>query len=222
MRWMTRERTLLLAGDRTAVHVSVHDTDSFNTAEYRSFEASGQPPYLWQLDRGGPGNSLDWTYNGHRAAWDWQEAQEQLEAMLTSWAETLPVQAPGDWAGFRLRSARDPQTEMVVSYSPADEGEEFHAAVMGCHEEREPEQAARMRARGWQRMHAPYWWQIVLPETDPGAPAAITHVVITDLRERGTVIPAEVRAWDISVGDNGELWVPGIGFNVYPRRGEHL
>ncbi|MDQ1041962.1 hypothetical protein QFZ76_000198 [Streptomyces sp. V4I2] len=33
--------------------------------------------------------------------------------------------------------------------------------------------------------------------------------------------PDELTAWDVSAGDHGDLWVPGIGVQVHPSRGEH-
>jgi hypothetical protein len=54
------------------------------------------------------------------------------------------------------------------------------------------------------------------------AAATLARLIVTDLRARGAVCPDEVTAWDISAGDDGDLWVPGIGVDVHPRRGEHF
>ena len=41
------------------------------------------------------------------------------------------------------------------------------------------------------------------------------------MRARGATCPAAVHAWDIGAGENGDVWVPGLGFEVGKRRGEH-
>jgi hypothetical protein len=220
VRWHTGERTLLLAGDHTAAVLSVHDAAQFAEKEFFRFDRGGLP-YTWQLDRGGPGDDPGWTFNGHAAAADWDEARERLELMLASWAEHFPVQAPGEWVGFQVRTSRDVQRPMVVAYDPSGDGGEFHAGVRYSDRAKDPGHAAEMRSRGWQGEDEHHWWRLTLPETDPGAPAQISRAVITDLVSRGTVCPDEVEAWDISAGDVGKLWVPGLGFDVWPRRGEH-
>ncbi|WP_438296246.1 hypothetical protein [Streptomyces sp. HUAS TT7] len=133
----------------------------------------------------------------------------------------MPVQAPGDWVACTIWTARDRVRSLVVSFSPSDTGREFQAAIDDRDQEQTPERAAEMRARGWHCVNEHRWWRIELPETDPTAAAELARVVIADLRARGTTCPDEVTAWDISAGDDGELWVPGIGFNVHPYRGEH-
>ncbi|MEU9118199.1 hypothetical protein AB0D04_42445 [Streptomyces sp. NPDC048483] len=220
VRWSTRERTLLLSGDRGEATLSAHQPESFAQDEFWSFD-SGRLPYTWQLDRNGPGHDHGWTFNGHATADNWTSAEERLTGMLASWAEHMPLQAPGDWAGFKLWASRDWGRTMIVSFNPSDTNCEFHAAIEDRDHEQTPERAAEMRARGWQSVDEHRWWRAQLPETDPTAAAALARVVVTDLRARGTTCPDEVTAWDVSAGDNGELWVPGIGVNVRPRRGEH-
>jgi hypothetical protein len=220
VRWSTRERTLLLSGDHGEATLSAHQAESFARDEFWSFDSGRREPYTWQLDRHGPGHDHGWTYNGHAAADDWTSAEEQLAQMLASWAEHMPVQAPGDWVGFKLKASRDWERTMIVSFSPSATNRELRAAIEDRDHEQTPERAAEMRARGWQYVDEHRWWRTELPETDPEAPAALARVVITDLRTRATC-PDEVTAWDISAGDHGELWVPGIGVEVHPRRGEH-
>ncbi|WP_437095289.1 hypothetical protein [Streptomyces sp. enrichment culture] len=65
------------------------------------------------------------------------------------------------------------------------------------------------------------WWRTGLPGTDPTAAAALARAAATDPRASGTTYPDEVTAWGIGAGDDGRLWVPGIGVDVRPRRGEH-
>ncbi|MFE9937165.1 hypothetical protein [Streptomyces hirsutus] len=220
VRWSNRERTLLLSGDHGEATLSAHRAKSFAQDEFCSFD-SDRLPYTWQLDRHGPGHDHGWTFNGHAAADGWTSAEERLAGMLASWAEHMPVQAPGDWAGFKLWASRDWGHTMIVAFEPSETNREFHAAIQDRDHEQTPERAAEMRARGWQNVDEHRWWRTKLPETDPTAAAALARVVITDLRARGTTCPDEVTAWDISAGDDGELWVPGIRVDVHPRRGEH-
>lgn len=220
VRWSNRERTLLLSGDHSEATLSAHQAESLARDEFWNFD-SGRLPYTWQLDRHGPGRDPGWTFNGHAAEDDWASAEERLAGMLASWAEHMPIQAPGDWAAFKLWAARDWGHTMIVSFNPSDTHCEFHIAIDDRDHEQTPERAEEMRARGWQNVDEHRWWRTELPETDPTAATALARVAITDLRARGTTCPAEVTAWDISAGDDGELWVPGIGVGVHPRRGEH-
>ncbi|MFD0430520.1 hypothetical protein ACFQ60_33200 [Streptomyces zhihengii] len=68
VRWRDSRRTVLLSGDRDTVGLSVHDTAALEGEEDRTFAWSGawraddplgtgELPYLWRLDRGGPGES---------------------------------------------------------------------------------------------------------------------------------------------------------------------
>ncbi|WP_217199868.1 hypothetical protein [Streptomyces buecherae] len=222
VRWSNRERTLLLSGDHSEATLSAHPGESFAREEFWRFDSGSLPyPYTWQLDRHGPGRDHGWTFHGHAAADDWTSAEEGLAGLLASWAEHLPVQAPGDWAGFKLWAARDWGRTMIVSFDPSETNAEFHVAIEDKDHEQTLERAVEMRARGWRDVDEHRWWRTKLPVTDPTAAAELARVVITDLRARGTVCPDEVTAWDISAGDNGELWVPGIGVDVSPRRGEH-
>ncbi|MFD4764456.1 hypothetical protein ACFWOJ_38330 [Streptomyces sp. NPDC058439] len=220
VRWSNCERTLLLSGDHGAATLSAHEAKSFAQDEFWSFD-SGRLPYTWQLDRQGPGRDHGWTFNGHSAADDWAAAEERLSGMLASWAEHMPVQAPGDWVGFKLWASRDWGRTMIVSFNPSDTNRELRLAIEDRDHEQTPERAAEMRDRGWQYVDEHRWWRTMLPETDPTAAAVLARVVITDLRVRGTTCPDDVTAWDISAGDDGNLWVPGIGVDVHPRRGEH-
>ncbi|WP_406490604.1 hypothetical protein OHB06_00940 [Streptomyces sp. NBC_01604] len=232
VRWCTAERLLLLSGDHGHAALSVHDTHAFARQEWFTFDSTpgstpdgahrlGDLPYTWQLDRKGPGQAPSWTYNGMRVADNWEHAQSALELMLASWAEQIPVQAPGDWVGFQLRSARDWNRDMVIAYTHRDHGHEFYAAIYDRDSEQTPQRAAQMRERGWQDLDEHQRWRIRLPETDPQAPATIARVVIADVRARGATCPDELTAWDVSAGDHGDLRVPGIGVQVHPSRGEH-
>ncbi|MFC8368310.1 hypothetical protein ACFUIT_09965 [Streptomyces sp. NPDC057239] len=221
VRWSNAERTLLLSGDHSEATLSVHQAKAFAQDEWSAFD-SGRLPYTWQLDRHGPGEDHGWTFNGHAAAEGWAACEERLAGMLASWAEHMPIQAPGDWAGFKLWASRDWGRTLIVAYEPAEKNREFHAAVQDRDHEQAPERAAEMRARGWQDVDEHRWWRTTLPETDPMAAATLARLIVTDLQARGTVSPHAVTAWDISAGDDGDLWAPGIGVDVHPRRGEHF
>ncbi|MER5372594.1 hypothetical protein [Streptomyces sp. NPDC002553] len=220
VRWSGSERILLLSGDHSETVLSVHEAKAFVQAEFSRLDSGGLP-YTWQLDRHGPGHDHGWTFNGHAAANGWTQAEECLAGMLASWAEHMPLQAPGDWVSFKLWASRDWGRTMIVSYEPSETNGEFYACIDDRDHEQTPERAMQMRARGWQDLDEVGRWRTRLHETDPTAPAMLARLIVTDLRARGTVCPDEVTAWDISAGDHGELWVPGIGVDVHPRRGPH-
>ncbi|MBX9391226.1 hypothetical protein ACFPZ0_20830 [Streptomonospora nanhaiensis] len=220
VRWVRPTRTLLLSGDHGAAVLSVHDSARFAEREYAEFVEGGLP-YAWALDRGGPGGGRDRWLNDSSVArtCTWQDAEERPALLLASWAEHLPVQAPGDWAGMRLRARWNPPVDLVVTYDPGTPGREPCAVVPGPPPT--PETAERMRGRGWQGTDPHNRWYIRLPETDPRAPAEVARVVTAELRAGPFDYPNEVFASDISAGDDGTLVVPGLGFEVTLRR-EHF
>ncbi|MET9972867.1 hypothetical protein ABZZ80_45200, partial [Streptomyces sp. NPDC006356] len=156
--WCTPERVLLLSGDPTHVELSVHDARRFEEEEWKTFDHTrlgrqdqphhfGELPYTWQLDRKGPEKATSWTYNWVMVADGWDHAVTGLELMLAAWVEQYPVQAPGDWIGFNLWTARDWRRDMIVSYSP---GQQVRELAVGIHDrgaEQTEERQARMRAR---------------------------------------------------------------------------
>ncbi|MFF0109241.1 hypothetical protein [Streptomyces hirsutus] len=150
VRWSNRERTLLLSGDHGEATPSAHQAKAFTQDEFSSLD-SGRLPYAWQLDRHGPGHDHGWTFTGHATADGWA-AEERLAGMLASWAEHMPVQAPGDWAGFKLWASRDWGRTMIVAFEPSETHREFHAAIQDRDHEQTPERAAEMRARGRQNV----------------------------------------------------------------------
>ncbi|MFI2207059.1 hypothetical protein ACH47Z_41480 [Streptomyces sp. NPDC020192] len=232
VRWCTPERVLLLSGDHTHAELSVHDADDFERDEWRTFDRThpgrdGQPhgfdalPYIWQLDRKGPGFAPPSTYNGVMVAGNWDHAVTGLELMLAAWVEQYPVQAPGDWIGFNLWTARDWGRDMIVSYSPADHGRELAVGIHDRGTEQTEERQARMRERGWRIQEDHQWWRTELPETDPYAPRLLAELTIAECRARKATCPDELKAHDISAGDDGELWLTGLGLRTHPSRGEH-
>ncbi|MET9378059.1 hypothetical protein ABZX98_28680 [Streptomyces sp. NPDC002992] len=44
---------------------------------------------------------------------------------------------------------------------------------------------------------------------EAGGPAA--RLLVADVRDRGSVCPDELVAWELTVNDPGRLWLPGIG-----------
>jgi hypothetical protein len=86
--------------------------------------------------------------------------------MLASWAEHLPLQAPGDWVGFKLWASRDWGRTMIVAFEPSETNREFHVAIQDRDHEQTPERAAEMRARGWQNVDGHRRWRTKLPEAD--------------------------------------------------------
>ena len=232
MRWCTRERILLLSGDHTHAELSVHDADEFERDEWQTFDRThpgrkDQPhgfdalPYTWQLDRKGPGTAPSWTYNGMIVAGSWDHAVTGLELMLAAWVEQYPVQAPGDWIGFNLWTARDWGRDMIVSYTPADHGRELAVGIHDRGAEQTEERQTQMRERGWRALTDHQWWRTEWPETDPDAPRLIAELTIAECRARKATGPDELRAHDISAGDNGALWLTGLGLPRRLSRGEH-
>ncbi len=232
VRWCTRERILQLSGDHSQAVLTAYDADEFERAEWKTFDTThpgdrGEPhafdalPYLWQLDRKGPGFATSWTYNGTIVVSGWEHAAKGLELMLASWVEHYPVQSPGDWIGFKLWTARDWGRSMTVSYSPNDEGHELAVAIDDRGAERTEERQARMRERGWRVQDEHQWWRTTLPETDEDAPRVLAELAIAECRARKATCVDELRALDISAGDHGDLWLTGLGLPTQPSRGEH-
>ncbi|MFF7716953.1 hypothetical protein ACIOWI_25415 [Streptomyces sp. NPDC087659] len=221
VRWRDEDRLVLLSGDRFRVTLSVHRPEELERGEHRCFTWGGawsadEPhdfdllPYSWQLYRGGPG---EWPGErpDHRLAGDWQQLESALELLLAAWAEQLPVQVPGDWAGFTVVADRDPGRDLVVSYSP---GEGLGVAVDDRDTEQGPERDRLMRACGWQG-HDRGWWHSAFPEAAESSPAAAARLAVTELRTRGAAGPQELSAREAGVDDRGELWLPGLGIRTY-------
>ncbi|GAB2811965.1 hypothetical protein GCM10022221_06850 [Actinocorallia aurea] len=214
VRWARRTDTLLLAGDRTAATLVCVDTGQFIEKEreellntYAAFPPH-EPPYLWRLDRGGPGVTAYRRYHGRtETEVNWDEFGDALTRVLESFVEHMPVQAGDGYAAFKLRGGG---RNILLNHDPRDKGEELCAIV----EDRGPEGEDVMRARGWRTTDRWNRWRIDLPEADPGAPAEIARVVIAELRGRGVHGPASVRAHDATAGDIGDLWIPGLGVGI--------
>ncbi|MDX3693558.1 hypothetical protein PV726_25060 [Streptomyces europaeiscabiei] len=87
--------------------------------------------------------------------------------MLASWAEQIPVQAPGDWVGCKLWNAREWGPSMILSYTHEDEGCEFHMAIDDRGWEQTRQRQTKMCERGWQKLDEHGWWRTEFAETDP-------------------------------------------------------
>ncbi|MFF3320918.1 hypothetical protein [Streptomyces sp. NPDC002889] len=217
VRWRDSTRLVLLAGDRQRARLSVHDPGALEEEEHRTFEwggawAAGEPhdfdflPYVWQLDRGGPGERPA-DRPGGRPASSLDHVQSALELLLAAWVEQLPVQVGTDWTSFCLTSAADRGRQLLVSYSLQDG---LHASIDDRDAADGEERAHQMLARGWQTCDRG-WWQRDFTDPDRADAAALAHLVVTELRARGTREPEELRARDVSCKDRGDMWLPGLG-----------
>ncbi|MER7044245.1 hypothetical protein ABT391_04930 [Streptomyces jumonjinensis] len=217
VRWRDERRIVLLAGDRHRARLSVHDTDALESGEMRTFDWGGawsadEPhdfdllPYIWQLDRTGPGERPA-RRTGGRMAPSLCHFESALELMLAAWVEQLPVQVGDDWAGFSLTSGADRGRQLQISYALA---EGLHVSVDDRDGEDSPERARLMRSRGWQSRDRG-WWQAEFPDPERRETAEAARLAIAELRARGTSDPKELRARDVSCKDRGELLLPGLG-----------
>ncbi|TLQ43593.1 hypothetical protein [Streptomyces marianii] len=220
VRWRDEGRLVLLSGDRFRVTLSVHRPEELERGEHHCFtwggaRSAGEPhdfdllPYSWQLYRGGPG---EWPGErpDHRLAGDWEQWESALELLLAAWAEQLPVQVPGDWAGITVVADRDPGRDLVVSYSP---GEGLEVAIDDRDAPQGPERDRLMRECGWHG-HDRGWWHSAFPEADERSAAAAARLAISELRSRGAAGPQELAAREAGVDDRGELWLPGLGIRT--------
>lgn len=217
VRWRDDRRTVLLAGDRYGARLSVHDTGLLEAAELRVFAwggawAADEPhdfdllPYIWQLDRGGPGEPPA-ERTGGRMASSLEHFGYALELMLTAWVEQLPAQVGGDWAGFCVTSGADRGRRVQLSYGLADG---LQVSVDDRDGADTPERAGVMRARGWHSRDRG-WWQAEFPDPERAQTAEAARLALAELRARGTTHPKELRARDVSCKDRGELLLPGLG-----------
>ncbi|MFI6289263.1 hypothetical protein ACIBCM_31725 [Streptomyces sp. NPDC051018] len=217
VRWRDAGRTVLLHGTAHWALLSVHDTDELERAEHRSFAWTGgwsaaEPhdfdllPYLWQLDRGGPGERPA-ERTGGRMASCLEHFESALELMLAAWVEQLPVQVGRDWAGFSLTSTADRGRQLQVSYAL---GDGLHVSVDDRDGGDSSEHARMMHSRGWHSRDRG-WWQAEFPEPERAETTEAARLAMAELRARGTREPKELRARDVSCKDRGELLLPGLG-----------
>ncbi|WP_327326244.1 hypothetical protein OG735_29940 [Streptomyces sp. NBC_01210] len=217
VRWRDSRRLVVLTGDRRRAQLSVHDTDTLEDEERRTFEWGGawsadEPhdfdflPYIWQLDRSGPGERPI-ERPGGRMASSLEHFETALALLLAAWVEQLAVQVGEDWASFSVTSGADRGRQLLISYALEDG---LHVSVDDRDGEDSPERDRLMRSRGWHSRDRG-WWQADFAEPERGEVAAVARLAITELRARGTKEPEELRARDVSCKDRGELWLPGLG-----------
>ncbi|MGV9313874.1 hypothetical protein ACWDR0_17045 [Streptomyces sp. NPDC003691] len=220
VRWRDARRTVLLSGAGPWALLSVHDTAALEAAERRSFDWGGawsrdEPhdpgllPYLWRLDRGGPGEPpADYPAGCPLPGLD--HFASALELLLAAWVEQLPVQVGDDWAAFTLTSSADRGRRFQLSYARRDG---LLVSVDDRDGEDSPERGLLMRARGW-HCRDRGWWQSEFPDPDRSQAAEAARTVLTELRARGTAAPDQLRARDASCRDRGTLLLPGLGIRT--------
>lgn len=224
VRWRTEERLVLLSGDSFGARLSVHRTEDLEGEERRSFEWGGTwsaqeshdfgfLPYLWQLDRGGPGERPE-VLPGGRLAPYWDHLQDALELLLTAWAEQLPVQVGEDWATFSILNRADNKRHLSVVL----DGDGLGLMLDDREGPDTPEHTVEMQCRGW-RTYDRGWWRVTFPDPDGAAAAAAARIVIAEVRARGAAGPEDLEPYDISCNDRGTLRLPGLGLG-HPRPGD--
>lgn len=220
IRWRDPRRTVLLSGAGTWALLSVHDTDLLEAAERRSFDWGGawspaEPhdvgllPYLWRLDRSGPGEPPA-DYPTGRPVAGLDHFASALELLLAAWVEQLPVQVGDDWAAFTLTSSADRGRRFHLSYARGD-------GLLVSVDDRDggdsPERGDLMRSRGW-HSHDRGWWQAEFPDPDRPHTAEAARTVLAELYARGTSAPSQLRVRDASCRDRGTLLLPGLGIRT--------
>ncbi|MFI6641076.1 hypothetical protein [Streptomyces sp. NPDC050504] len=216
VRWRSDERLVLLAADGFAVRLSVHVTDELEGEENRTFKWGGawsanEPhdfdmlPYIWQLDREGPGTAPSFWPGGRLAAC-WEHLEEALRLMLAAWAEQIPVQVPGDWASFSLLVKPDGRRRLLVSL----QDDELFLRIDDRTGEDTPERAAEMKERGWQ-VRTAYDWEATFPEPDEKTAAAAARLIVAEVRARGAQEVKDLEPYDVSCNDHGIFTLPGLG-----------
>jgi hypothetical protein len=216
VRWRDHRRTVLLDSTAYGTRLSVHDTDTLEQREARAFARGPWPdggpldfaalPYLWRLDRCGPGESPQERVTGP-AADTLEHFAGALHLLLTALVEQLPAQVGGDWAGFCLTSSADRGRRLQISYAL---GDGLQVSVDDRDGGDGPERGRLMADRGW-HFRDRGWWQADFPEPETPDIGEAIRLALRELRARGTREPRELRARDVSCKDRGELVLPGLG-----------
>lgn len=217
IRWRDPDRIVLLAGRPHGAELSVHRTDALEAEEMRIFQWGGAwsaeeqhdfdlLPYIWQLDRNGPGEPPAERTTGRMAS-SLKHFESALTLLLTAWVEQLAVQVGGDWAGFSLTSGADRGRQIHLSYALA---EGLQVSVDDRDGPDDEERARVMQNRGWHSRDRG-WWQAEFPDPERAEAAEVARLAIAELHARGTREPKELRARDVSCKDRGELLLPGLG-----------
>ncbi|MGI5348706.1 hypothetical protein ACQEU8_11000 [Streptomyces sp. CA-250714] len=221
VRWRTTERLLTLRGDSRRIWLEGHSTQDEEDDEYRIFKWGGawhadEPsdfavlPYVWQLDRQGPGDNPE-IWPGGRLAMSVERLRESLELLLAAWIEQLPAQVGAYWAGFVIVNCCDGGRELLVSFD-ADTGLSLSIDVRDVPKDEESQEAvAAMRERGWQHRNR-FRWRAEFPAPDRHAASAAARLIAADLAARGAKVPEDdLRVRDVSCFDHGSFDLFGLG-----------
>lgn len=216
VRWRSERRLLALTGDRAGAWLEVYATGEQETEEHRTFKWGGawnadEPsdyahlPYLWQLDRGGPGWGPD-VYPGGRLAPDLGHLREALTLLLGSLVEHLPSQVGLHWTGFVItHNGRD---SVRVAFDPENGLRIFRTDHA---EEDSAEKAAAMRETGWQTRER-LAWSAAFPDTDEDFAERAARLIVGQLRADGVTDPREECGLrDVTCNDMGTLDLYGAG-----------
>ncbi|MFI7087729.1 hypothetical protein ACIBUR_29545 [Streptomyces anulatus] len=212
---------VLTARDDRCPQVSVVETGELDCMEQGAFlraaekarrSAEGSElPFLWRLQPAGgalPPPPVSRTP-------DWGELQRSLEALLRTWCSQLEVQVGQDAAAFNIVSAADRRWRLCGMVSPEEDLTVFVDDRGGPGG---PRGRAEMLQRGWQTfIPLLQVWDAVFERTDAGA-ASAAALMVAELRHRGVVAPRELRLTDLSVGDEGQLDLPGLGIETVSSR----
>ncbi|MGP3972651.1 hypothetical protein ACTWQF_01210 [Streptomyces sp. 8N114] len=217
VRWRTTERLLLLRGNSRHIWLERHNTQEQEDIEHRTFKWGGawtadetpdfaQLPYLWQLDRQGPGDNPQ-TWPGWRLAMSVERLRESLESLLAAWIEQLPAQVGPDWAGFQIVNRRASGRELSVGF-------EVDCGLWLYTEADQPESeesATAMRERGWQEREG-FRWRADFPEPTRQAAADAARLIAAELTAQGAKIPEnDLSVRDVSCFDSGMFDLFGLG-----------
>lgn len=219
VRWRSETRLLMLCGEQWGAWLESHPTDETENAEYRTFEWGGgwsasEPsdfdmlPYIWQLDRQGPGdNPTSWP--GGRLAMGMEHLQRALELLLAAFVEQLPAQIGNEWAGFNLVD-RSGGGRILVAFD--DRGLRVYVDDRAVGDS--DEKVGLMRARGWQQREK-WRWSASFPHPHRESAARAARLVVDELRARGAVNPADdLSSHDISCNDEGWFQLFGLGVGM--------
>lgn len=216
VRWRSERRLLLLRGNDAGAWLETHPAQELEDEEHLAFKWGGawsasEPPdfavlpYLWQLDRRGPGDNLN-AFPGERIAASMEHLQEALELLLAALTEQLPAQLGRDWAAFTIANRTGRRGELRVSFAPSSG---LWVGVDDCGGG--SEEATTLRDRGWQKQEGS-WWQASFPEPTRASAAEAARLIVAELTARGAKTPADdLAARDISCNDSGWLRLTGLG-----------
>ncbi|WP_067722150.1 hypothetical protein [Nocardia yamanashiensis] len=215
VRWRSANRTLILRGRVDEIRFEGHDTDTVERDESLEFEWGGTRfesdphdfgdlPYLWQLDRNGPGDNPEW-FPGGRPAQAMSHWHDALTLLFTALLEQLIPQVGAESLEFQILLP-DETTRIAVSLGAGGLSVQLLHSDAGY----ATAPATVMRARGWQN---PTWygWATTFPAGAPECAVAAAALLVAEAQARGVRSPAELRRTDASCGGRGVLRLTGLG-----------